>query len=72
MGHRWVGELADYRFYVKYRPGKVNVSTDTLSHLHDIATDVTKCTESLTREIIQATWEGCESARRQDIAMLLP
>ena len=28
---RWVGELADFRFDVKYRPGKSNIDADTLS-----------------------------------------
>lgn len=29
VGHRWVGELTDFR----YRPGKSNVDADTLSQL---------------------------------------
>lgn len=31
--HRWVGELADLRFDVKYRTGSSNIDTDTLSRL---------------------------------------
>lgn len=34
VGHRWVGELADYHFEIKYKPGKVNNDADTLSRLH--------------------------------------
>lgn len=30
-GHRWVAELADYRFTLKYRPGAVNRDADFLS-----------------------------------------
>ena len=30
-GHRWVSELAVYNFEIKYRLGKVNQDTDTLS-----------------------------------------
>ena len=30
---RWVGELADFRFQFKYRPGKSNNDADTLSRL---------------------------------------
>lgn len=30
---RWVGELADFRFQVKYHPGKSNIDTDTLSRM---------------------------------------
>lgn len=33
IGHRWVGELADFRFVIKYRPGKTNIDADTLSRL---------------------------------------
>jgi len=33
VGHRWVGELSDFRFDVKYRPGKVNIDADTLSRI---------------------------------------
>jgi len=29
----WVGELADYRFQIKYSPGKSNNDADTLSRL---------------------------------------
>ena len=69
VGHRWVGELADFRFDVKYRPGRVNIDADTLSRLPlDIDTYVRECTEELTRETIQTTWDGCESAKRQDVA----
>lgn len=30
VGHQWVGELADFRFEVNNRPGKVNVDADTV------------------------------------------
>lgn len=29
-GHRWVAELADYRFTLKYRPGSANRDADFL------------------------------------------
>ena len=39
VGHRWVGELADFHFTIRYRPGKSNADADTLSRypvpLHD-------------------------------------
>ena len=31
IGLRWVAELADFNFLIKYRPGKVNVDSDYLS-----------------------------------------
>lgn len=30
-GHRWVGELSDFHFDIRYRPGKSNADADTLS-----------------------------------------
>ena len=32
-GHRWVAELADYNFSIKYCPGRLNTDADTLSRL---------------------------------------
>ena len=33
VGHRWVAELADFNFDIKYRPGKSNIDGDMLSRL---------------------------------------
>ncbi|RXN20532.1 Retrovirus-related Pol poly from transposon [Labeo rohita] len=42
VGHRWVGELSDYNFDIKYRPGKENIDADTLSRCPlDIEQDAT-------------------------------
>lgn len=69
VGHRWVGELADFQFDVRYRPGKVNVDADTLSRLPaDIDSYVHACTEELSRETILATWEGSRAAKQEDVA----
>ena len=29
-GHRWVAELADFDFFIKYRPGKIHKDADTM------------------------------------------
>lgn len=69
-GHRWVGELADSGLI--FRPGKVNVNADTLSHLPlDVDIYVEKCTEVLSRDAICAAWEGSEAAKRQDVAYVV-
>lgn len=31
VGHRWVSELADFSFDIRYRPGRQNADADTLS-----------------------------------------
>lgn len=69
VGHRWVGELADFRFDVKYRPGKSNIDADTLSRLPlDIEKYEMTCTEELSNEAVRATWDGSQAAERKDVA----
>lgn len=58
-GCRWVAELADYNFTVRYRPGKENIDADSLSRMPlDIEEMMEQCTEELsfdcTAAIIQA------------------
>lgn len=65
VGHRWVSELADFRFEVKYRPGKANIDADTLSRLPlDIDSYVGSCTQELPRDTFLATWEGSRVAKQ--------
>lgn len=48
VGHWWVGELFDFHFDVKYRPGKSNTDADTLSRLPlDIEKYELTCTEEI-------------------------
>lgn len=69
VGHRWIGELADFRFEVKYRPGKANVDADTLSRLPlDMNSYEESCTEELSRETVQSIWDGSRAAKSQDVA----
>ena len=57
VGHHWVGELSDFRFNIKYRPGKINIDADTLSRIPmDINQYVTEGTEELSQDIVRATW----------------
>ncbi|KAJ8005897.1 hypothetical protein DPEC_G00122670 [Dallia pectoralis] len=68
-GHRWVGELADFRFAIKYRPGKSNVDADTLSRLPlNMDTYVAECTQELSKETVRATWQGSRVAKVKDVA----
>ncbi|RXN17221.1 Retrovirus-related Pol poly from transposon opus [Labeo rohita] len=69
VGHRWVGELADFKFDIHYRPGKANADVDVLSRWPlDIDKYVTACTEVLTEEVVRATWEGSQIDRENDVA----
>lgn len=55
-GHRWVAELADYNFTIKYRPGKMNIDADVLSRMPlDIHKYMRDCTEEVPRDVMDAT-----------------
>lgn len=69
VGHRWVGELADFKFNIKYRPGKSNIDADTLSRCPlNIDQYISQCTEELPREVVAAAWEGSRAAEMQEVA----
>lgn len=58
-GHRWVAELADYNFTIKYRPGKTNVDADVLSRIPlDIDKYMSDCTEEVPKDVLEATVEA--------------
>lgn len=68
VGHRWVGELADFHFTIKYRPGKANTDADTLSRypvkLHD---HIREYTEVMPPDVVSAIWQGDKAMREKDV-----
>ena len=61
-GHRWVAELADYPFTIKYRPGKCNADADTLSRMPlDIDSYMERCTAEVSREEIGASVDSVQA-----------
>lgn len=69
VGLCWVGELSDFRFEVTYRPGKANRDADTLSCIPlDIDKYILECTEELSPDIVQTTWNGTKLALEKDVA----
>ena len=59
VGLRWVNELADFDFSIKYRPGKENTDADYLSRRPlDIAQLKKRCTESIDRQCMDAVVSG--------------
>lgn len=67
-GHRWVGELADFSFTIRYRPGKRNADADGLSRLPlDIHQYMAQCTVEVKQDVIRA---AVESAMFQREGML--
>ena len=58
-GHRWVAQLADFDFSIKYRPGRCNADADGLSRMPlEIDTFMQQCTEDISQEAISASVEG--------------
>ncbi|XP_023201986.1 uncharacterized protein LOC111610961 [Xiphophorus maculatus] len=69
VGHRWVGQLADFHFDIKYRPGKTAIDADTLSRWPlDIDTFMAECSEELSEDTVCAAWEGSRRAQQRDVA----
>ena len=55
-GHRWVAELADFNFTIKYRPGRTNADADTLSRMPINVVDyMAKCTTEVSPEELDTT-----------------
>uniref|UniRef100_A0A3P9KJ86 Gypsy retrotransposon integrase-like protein 1 n=1 Tax=Oryzias latipes TaxID=8090 RepID=A0A3P9KJ86_ORYLA len=57
--HRWVAELADFQFTIKYRPGRANRDADGLSRMPlDIDHFIQNCTETVTPEVMNSVTES--------------
>ena len=55
-GMQWVGELAEYHFDIKYRPGRVSADVDTLSRMSiDIDEYEASCSEHISKEAFIAS-----------------
>ena len=57
--NRWVEELADNDFSIKYRPGKMNVDADVLSRIPlDMDSYMITCHEEVSQEVLGATTDA--------------
>lgn len=66
--HRWVGELSDFHFDVKYRPGKQNSDADTLSRYPFNLTDhLSDYTEAVPFEVVSAKWQGSKAVVEEEV-----
>lgn len=62
VGHRWVSELADFRFTLKYRPGTVNRDADFLSRQPaEMDKIMEECTEERDPSDITAVRDGLQA-----------
>lgn len=61
-GFRWVAELADFHFTIRYRPGRENVDADSLSRMPvDIETMMSECTEELSSDCVAAATQAIQT-----------
>ncbi len=68
VGHRWVGELSDFHFDIKYRPGKKNLDADTLSRYPLNLTDhLSDYTEAVPSEVVSAMWQGSKAVVEEEV-----
>ncbi len=66
VGHRWVGELADFHFTIKYRPGKSNTDADTLSRFPlKLQDHIREYSEALPPDVISAIWQGDKAKKEK-------
>ncbi|CAB4009442.1 Hypothetical predicted protein, partial [Paramuricea clavata] len=60
-GLRWIGELADFKFNICYRPGKLNGDANALSRMPmNIDDYMNACSEEVNRDAFQATVCGAK------------
>ena len=61
-GLRWVGELADFNFSIKYRPGKCHIDADSFSRMpFDINKYMAECTESISEETVKTMYQSAQA-----------
>lgn len=61
-GCRWVAELADFHFTIRYRPGRENVDADSLSRMPvEIEEMMEQCTEEMGSDCVAAITQVVET-----------
>ena len=60
-GLRWVGELADFSFTIKYRPGRANADADTLSRAPLAFDNMAEYSEEISPSTIHAVNQGVKA-----------
>uniref|UniRef100_A0A8C6LDR0 Gypsy retrotransposon integrase-like protein 1 n=1 Tax=Nothobranchius furzeri TaxID=105023 RepID=A0A8C6LDR0_NOTFU len=72
-GSRWVAELADFNFTVKYRPGRENIDADSLSRMPlDVENLMAECTEEMSYDVVGATALAVETQSESHASWSMP
>lgn len=70
---RWVAELADFQFVIKYRPGKANRDADGLSRMPlDIEQYMSKCTQDVHPDVMQCVAQAVTVKSQENEPWLCP
>ena len=68
-GCRWVAELADFHFTIKYRPGKENIDADSLSRMPlNVETFMKECSEEMSYDVIGAATQAVENQDESSVS----
>ena len=59
-GLRWIAELSNYQFDIKYKPGKKHGDADALSRKFDLETLEEECTEVMKPECMSKVMSVCQ------------
>ena len=72
-GLRWVSELADFNFTIKYRPGNANQDADTLSRIPvDFEAYMDTCTEEMSPDTRKAVTMAAKLVDQGKVNMVSP
>ena len=70
-GLRWVNELADFNFEIRYRPGKLNADADTLSRIPVSFEDyMQSCSEVVNQNVLDAISSSIQETNSVNTAWL--
>ncbi|KAK7886457.1 hypothetical protein WMY93_026078 [Mugilogobius chulae] len=70
---RWVAELADFQFVIRYRPGKANRDADGLSRMPlDMEQYMSRCTQDVHPEVMQCVAQAVTVKSQDNEPWLCP
>jgi hypothetical protein len=72
-GLRWVGELSDFNFDIKYRPGRSNTDADSLSRLPGYFEEyMASCTQTISQKELDTSITSIRALGKGEAIWPLP